>query len=112
MELEFLDESDIKGPKIGKKYETDIKHDKVKVEKEKMSGLVVDKSIIREDPKLEYIKKSEVKKIRKDKELEFLGKEKILVCERQRDGIINNCVLCKELSKDRFDKCPNKYSEF
>lgn len=88
MALEFLDESDIKGSKVKK---SGLEH---KIE-------LVNKSDVGKDPRiLEKEKKSG---------LEFLAKEKVFVCERTRAGMTNNCPLCKELSRDRFDRCSNKY---
>lgn len=83
-----MDESDIK--KVGNKKESwsDIEH------------------------KMEFVDKSETRKSSekvKKSGLEFVAKERIINCERQRDGMTNNCVLCKELTKDRFDRCSNKY---
>jgi hypothetical protein len=126
MTLEIVDESDVR--KAGDKEkkpelkpglrlldESEIK----KIGNEKKSWLeIVNESEIREDPKIELVDKSDVRedhkvgeKVKKP-ELEFVTKERIINCGRQRAGLPNNCVLCKELSSNRFDKCPNKYGGF
>lgn len=101
-ELRLLDESDIKKVGSGKKSWLDIieEYDLIKDHKTE----IVDKSGIshQEDHKV-GVKKSG---------LEFVARERIVNCERQRDGLANNCAFCKELSKDRFDRCPNKYGGF
>ncbi len=98
-ELRLLGESEIKKVGNGKKSWFDI----------------VKESDVREDPKIELVDKSDVReghkigeKVKKP-ELEFVAKERIVNCERQRDGMANNCAICKALTRDRFDKCPNKY---
>ncbi len=117
MTLELIDESDVR--KAGEKEkkpglrlvdESDIK----KVGNEKKSWLnLVEESDVREDPNIELVNVSDTRKVGEKvqkPELEFVAKERIIKCERQKAGMTNNCVLCKELSKDRFYSCPNKYS--
>src|SRR3990167_1410298 len=117
MTLELVDESDVR--KTGNKEkkpeskpglrlvdESDIK----KVGSEKKSWLdIVNESDVRKDHKTDLVCESDTRKIGekvKKPELEFVARERIINCERQRAGMTNNCVLCKELSRDRFDKCP------
>ncbi len=106
--------------------ESDVKKDKEKKHKlnPELRLNVVDESEVMKDPKIELVDKSDVieehevekkvKKVKKVKkpELEFVVKDRIINCERQRSGMTNNCVLCKELTRDRFDKCVNKYGGF
>lgn len=132
MTLELVDESDVR--KAGNKEkklelkpglrlvdESEIK----KVGSEKKSWLdIVDESEIREDsdsdsdskiPKIEVVSGSDTRKVGgevKKPGLEFVARGRIVNCERQIAGMTNNCVLCKELSRDRFDRCPNKYGGF
>lgn len=126
MTLELIDESDVRKagnkekkpelePELRLVEESDIK----KVGSEKKSWLdIVNESEVRVDPKIELVDESDVRKDHKvgDKikkpELEFVTKERIINCERQRDGMTNNCAICKELTRNRFDKCPNKYGGF
>ena len=121
MVLEIIDESDVKktrdkekkpGPESGLRLvdESDIK----KVGSEKKSWLdIINESEVREDPKIELVSESDTRKVGvKKPELEFVTKERIVNCERQRDGMTNNCAICKELTRVRFDKCPNKYGGF
>lgn len=121
MALEIIDESDVKNTRYKEKKpgqesglrlvdESDIK----KVESKKKSWLdIVDESDVREDPKIELVSESDTRKVGiKKPELEFVAKERIVSCERQRDGMTNNCAICKALTRDRFDKCPNKYGGF
>lgn len=109
MTLEIVDKSDvIKGGNKERKSglqlldESDIK--KVGNKKESWSDII--------EPKIELVDKSDTRKASekvKKSGLEFVAKERIINCERQIDGMTNNCVLCNELTKDRFDRCPNKY---
>lgn len=121
MTLEIIDESDVKktrdkekkpGPESGLRLvdESEIK----KVGSEKKSWLdIVDESEVREDPKIELVGESDTRKVGvKKSELEFVAKERIASCERQRNGITNNCAICKELTRDMFDRCLNKYGDF
>ena len=113
MTLELIDESDIKGSKVDKK-------DK-KSELKLVDGSDVKEGYVREGskgPKIELVDKSDVREYSKDPRIvekekksrfEFLAKEKVFACERTKAGMTNNCSLCKALSRDRFDKCPNKY---
>jgi len=119
MTLELVDDSDVR--KVGNKEkepelrfvgESEIK----KVGNGKKSWLdIVNESEVREDPKIELVDKSDTRKVGekvKKPELEFVAKERIIGCERQRDGMTDNCAICKELTRDRFDRCPNKYGGF
>lgn len=97
--LQFVDESSIK--KVGN-------------EKKPWSD-IVNESDIRKDPKIELIDKSDTRKIGervKKPVLEFIAKERIVNCERLKYGMLCNCVLCKELNNDMFNRCTNKYREF
>lgn len=113
MALEIVEESDVKkaGDKEKKPELRLLKESEIKVgnqEKKSMLNIVEESDVI-EDPK---IHKSDTRKVYvKKPELEFVAKERIINCERQRAGMTNNCVLCKELSRDRFDRCKNKYSQ-
>ncbi len=120
MTIELVDESDVRKDQEKKhKLNPELR---LIDKSEKKSWLdVVDESEVRKDPKIELVDKSDVieehkveKKVKKVKkpELEFVVKDRIIDCERQRSGMTNNCVLCKELTRDRFDKCVNKYGGF
>lgn len=119
MTLELVDESDVikaggkeKKPELRLVDESNIK----KVGNGGKSWLdIVNESEIRKDPKIELIDESDTRKIGekvKKPGLEFVARERIINCERQRDGMTNNCAICKELTIDRFDRCPNKYGGF
>lgn len=120
MTLETIYESDVR--KAGDKEKrsglrlVDESNIKKVWNQEKKSWLnIVEESGVREDPKIELVDKSDVRKVGekvKKPELEFVVKERIIKCERQRAGMINNCVLCKELNKDTFNRCSNKYRGF
>ena len=97
--LRLADESDIKKVGSGGKSWLDI----------------VNEYDIRKDPKINIVNESDTRKVGekvKKHGLEFVARERIINCERQRDSMTNNCALCKELSKERFDRCPNKYRGF
>jgi hypothetical protein len=95
--LRFLEESEIKNVGSDKKSWSDI----------------IDDAEVRKDPKIELVDKSDTRKVGvKKPELEFVKKERIVSCERQRDGMTNNCAICKELTRDRFNRCPSKYGGF
>lgn len=123
MTLELVNESDVRKAKDKEKKaelkpelrlvnESDIK----KVESEKKSWLnIVEESDVREDLRIELVNKSDTRKVGekvKKPELEFVAKERMINCERQRAGLVDNCALCKELSRNMFDRCPNQYGGF
>ena len=110
MALEFVDESDVVKMKDKEKKhelrlvdESNIK--KVGGQDKKSYLDIVEESDVRKDPKIELIDR----KVDGKSGLEFLAKEKIFFCERTKAGMTNNCTLCKELSRDRFNRCINKY---
>lgn len=98
MTLELVEESEIR------KCRSD-KNDK------KSDLELIDKRDIREGADKNIHKdRSCDKKTGKTKfRLELVGKESMVVCERQMSGMLNNCALCKELSCEVFKRCPNKY---
>jgi hypothetical protein len=119
MTLEIVEESDVRKAEDKEKKsglqllrESDIK----KVGNEKKSWLdIVDKPDVREDPKIELVDKSDTRKVGgkvKKPGVEFIAKERIVNCERNRSGMTNNCVLCKELNNDIFSRCSNRYRSF
>ena len=109
MTLELVNESDVR--KAG---------DKEKKPELKPGLRLVDESDIKKvgsEKKswLDIVNESDTRKVGekvKKHGLEFVARERIINCERQRDSMTNNCALCKELSKERFDRCPNKYGGF
>lgn len=119
MTLELVDESDVrKADNKEKKSELKLvsESDIKKVGNGKKSWLdIINESKVREDPKIELVDESDTRKVGekvKKPGLEFVTKECIVNCERQRDGMTNNCAICRELTIDRFDRCPNQYGGF
>lgn len=118
MALEIIDESDtIKAGNKEKKTalvfvdESDIK--KVGNQEKKSWSDIIESEVseMRKDP----VQESDTRKVGgqvKRPGLEFIAKERIVSCERQKMGMTNDCVLCRELSKEIFDRCTNKYGGY
>lgn len=119
MTIEIVDKSDVKKvedkeKKSGLQFVDESSIKKVGSEKKSWSD-IVNESDTRKDPKIELIDKSDTRKIGervKKPVLEFIAKGRIVNCERLKYGMLCNCVLCKELNNDIFNRCANKYREF
>lgn len=116
MTIEIVDESDVKKAedkekKSGLQFVDESSIKKAENDKKPWSDIVND-SDMRKDPKIELVNKSDTRKVGekvKKPVLEFVAKECIFNCERLKYGMLCNCVLCKELNNDIFNRCTNKY---
>lgn len=131
MTFELVDESDVrkvgdKDKKPGLRFVDESEIKKIVSEKKSWLDIIDASDVIKDskdlkdskgskDPKIELVDKSYTIRVGeklKKSELEFVAKERVVNCERQRAGMTNNCALCKELSNDRFNRCTNKYGGY
>jgi hypothetical protein len=116
MTIEIVDGSDvIKADKEKKSGLQFVDASSIKnIGDEKKSQLDTVSESVKKDSKIELVDKSDTRKAGgkvKEPELKFVAKEHIVDCERRRSGMVNNCVLCKELNNNVFSRCKNKYRD-
>lgn len=46
------------------------------------------------------------------KSLKIISAEKIIKCERRERGMTSSCAICEGISKEMFDRCKNKWTDY
>ena len=46
------------------------------------------------------------------KSMVILAADRIILCERRESGTTSNCVICQGVTKEMFDRCKNKWTEY
>lgn len=47
-----------------------------------------------------------------EKSVTILSADKIIECKRRESGLPANCAICQGVSREMFDKCKNKWTEY
>ena len=47
-----------------------------------------------------------------DKSITILSEDKIIYCERREAGTTSNCAICEGITKEVFDRCKHKWTEY
>lgn len=46
------------------------------------------------------------------KSITIISADKIIHCERRESGATSNCAICQGITKEIFDKCKNKWTDY
>lgn len=47
-----------------------------------------------------------------EKSIVILAAGKIIECERRKTGAPSNCAICEGITKEVFDRCKNKWTDY
>jgi hypothetical protein len=46
------------------------------------------------------------------KSITMISAEKVIHCERRESGATSNCAICEGITKEIFDRCKNKWTDY
>ena len=46
------------------------------------------------------------------KSMVILSADRIIQCERRESGTTSNCAICQGITKEMFDRCKNKWTDY
>jgi hypothetical protein len=46
------------------------------------------------------------------KSITIISADKVIHCERRESGTTSNCAICEGLTKEIFDRCKNKWTDY
>lgn len=46
------------------------------------------------------------------KHLEIISEDKVIKCERRALGLTSSCAICESITKETFDRCKNKWTDY
>ena len=47
-----------------------------------------------------------------EKSITIISADKVIHCERRESGATSNCAICQGITKEIFDKCKNKWTDY
>ncbi len=47
-----------------------------------------------------------------EKSITIISEDKVIHCERRESGATSNCAICEGITKEIFDKCKNKWTDY
>jgi hypothetical protein len=96
MAIKLLDESEMNVTKGGQGKKG------IKEQEREEKRLEVDSPVV-------CITKKSVVILSKDK---IMSADRIIVCERRESGTTSNCAICQGITKEMFNRCKNKWTEY